>query len=55
MTTFIVTVKLRSPEETIERKWASAVDSADAIHLTLTHLDEQQRQRVERVLAREAA
>jgi hypothetical protein len=53
MKTYIVTVQLRAPEETLERKWTSAEDAADAIFLTLTHLSHAEGQRVERVLVQE--
>jgi hypothetical protein len=53
MKTYIVTVQLRAPAETLERKWTSAEDAADAIFLTLTHLSHAEGQRVERVLVQE--
>jgi len=53
MKTYIVTVQLRAPAETFERKWTSAEDAADAIFLTLTHLSHAEGQRVERVLVQE--
>jgi hypothetical protein len=52
MKTYIVTVQLRTGEK-VERKWASAEDSADAIFLTLTHLTESECAQVERVLVTE--
>jgi len=52
MKTYIVTVQLRNGER-IERKWNSAEDSSDAIFLTLTHMAESDRARVERVLVTE--
>lgn len=55
MTTYTVTVQLRSPAETIERKWTAAEDAADAIELTRTHLSYEQNQRIERVLVVEDA
>lgn len=53
MKTYIVTVQLRTPAETLERKWTSAEDAADAIFLTLTHLSHSEGERVERVLVEE--
>jgi hypothetical protein len=52
---YTVTVQLRAPAETIERKWTAAEDAADAILLTLTHLSYAEGQRVERVLVAEVA
>ena len=53
MKTYHVTVQLRAPAETLERKWTSAEDAADAIFLTLTHLSHAEGARVERVLVEE--
>lgn len=54
MKAYTVTVQLRAPAETIERKWTSAEDASDAVLLTLTHLPTPQRERVERVLVVES-
>lgn len=54
MTTYIVTVRLRTGEE-IQRKWTSAEDSTDAVFLTLTSITDEQKERVSKVDVKEQA
>jgi len=50
--TYIVTVTLRSGEQ-VERKWTYAEDAVDAIFLTLTHLKDEDKERIVKVDVKE--